>query len=116
MRLSFWVMAPISASVAISAGANTNVSPTARSTRSSSKKAAAKRPGAAQTRRTVDRGEVDAGGEPDAADVDDMGRALQRMHRIGEHGFERDGALEQALLAIKVESGRNGGDAERWPE
>src|SRR4029079_461642 len=69
--------------------------------------------GAAQTRRTVDRGEVDAGGEPDAADVDDVGRALQRMHGIGEDGFERDGALEQALLAIKVESRRSGGNAER---
>ena len=31
------------------------------------------RAGAAQTRRTVDRGEVDAGGKPDAADIDDAG-------------------------------------------
>jgi hypothetical protein len=35
------------------------------------------------------------------------------MHRIGEDGLERAGPLEQALVAIKIEGGRSGGDAER---
>ena len=61
------------------------------------------RAGAAQTRRTVDRGEVNAGGEPDAADVDDMGRALQRMHGIGEYGFERDRATTSRWIAEEHE-------------
>jgi hypothetical protein len=42
MRLIFCVIVPISLSLAMSAGASTNVSPTARITRSSSKKAASK--------------------------------------------------------------------------
>ena len=105
-------MAPISLSPAIRAGASTSVSPTARITRTSSKKAASKAR-AAQARRAVDRRKVDAGGKPDGSDVDDGGRAFQHMRRIGEDGLERAGPLEQALVAIKIEGGRSGGDAAR---
>ena len=70
----------------------------------------------AQARRTVDRGQVDAGGEADGPDVDHMRRAFQPMHRVGEHRLERAGALEQALVAIKVERGMAAATPSGWPE
>jgi len=35
------------------------------------------------------------------------------VHRVGKHRLERAGPVEQALVAIKVERGVGGGDAER---
>src|SRR5204863_115303 len=59
------------------------------------------------------RGEVDAGGEPDAADVEHVGQAFERHRRLGPDRFELVRALEQVFLAVEVERGEPGGASKR---
>ena len=84
-----------------------------RTTRSSSKKAAFERFIAALARRVLDRFHFDRGGKADASDVDDMGRAFERVHRGAEFRLQREAALEQALVAVEIERGDARGGRER---
>src|SRR6185503_11032537 len=47
--------------------------------------------------------------QPDIADVDDVGQALQRMHRLLPIGRKLRSAREQALLLVDLERRDRGG-------
>src|SRR5258708_33331916 len=51
------------------------------------------------------RGEIDPGGQPDAADIEHVGQALERHRRFGPDRLELTRALESALLAVEREPG-----------
>ncbi len=57
--------------------------------------------------------EIDRAGETDAADVEDIGQALEPHDGVIPLGLERFGALEQALVAIGVERRQRRGASER---
>src|SRR5499433_2906787 len=59
------------------------------------------------------RGEVDAGSEPDAADVEHVGQALEAHRRLGPGRLELARALEQALVAVEIERREPGRAGER---
>src|SRR5665213_2308366 len=56
---------------------------------------------------------VDTGCEPAIADVDDVRRVFQAVHRIFEHRFELARTREQVLVAIKIERHYARGTGER---
>ena len=105
-------MRAISLSAAISAGTNTIVSPLMRTTISLLEERHVDRFIAALARRVLDRFELDRGRKPDASDVDDMGRAFERVNGSAEFRFQR-GRARTDLLAVEVERGKACGGRER---
>src|SRR5262245_17202164 len=51
------------------------------------------------------RGEIDAGRDPDGADVEHVGQALEPHGGVGPFGLELLRALERPFLAVEVERG-----------
>ena len=49
------------------------------------------------------RGEIDAGGEPDGANIENVGQTLERHRRIGKERLQLPHPLEQLFVAIEIE-------------
>ena len=107
------MISPISFSLTISGGVSSIVSPAGRIMIPALKNACSSAridafAGAAGNRRKIDRA-----GETNAADVDDVGQALEPHDGVIPLGFDRLGALEQALVTIEVDRGQGRGAGER---
>src|SRR4029077_20203578 len=68
---------------------------------------------AAPAYRVGSRGQVDARGKTDAADIEHVGQSFESHCGVGPKRLERSRAIEQALVAIEVERGKAGGAGER---
>ena len=97
------MISPISFSLMMSGGMSSIVSPAGRIMMPASKNEWSSALTDALAGAAGDGRQVDRAGEADAADVDDIGQALEPHDGVIPLGFERLGALEQALVAIDVE-------------
>ena len=110
---TFSKISPIWLSLTISGGVSAMESPVTRTTMSLVVEAALHRVIAALADGVGPRGEIDAGGQPDAADVEHVRQALERHRRVGPDRLELAGALEQVLVAIEIERRERRGAGER---